>query len=176
MTKNLYCITQLKPALKFQLYFFPHLTGFSSFTMNSVFSDNTQEGTSSVSIPAAISRCQATSSIPYRDSPPQRSRECEQTPRHASPDFQQKPNPSSCTCHRVPGSYHTSVWVANKATSCHPPVPTDRFYCCGQQSSSCCWELPAPAFGSQTCWSWQINNPKRTSQDVAIKWKMCCDS
>lgn len=148
------------------MHFFLHLTGFCSFTMTSVSSDNIQERDWSVAITVATSRCQATSSsFWYRNSPPQPSHECGQTHRHASTDFQQKPNMSSCTCHRVLGCYHISVWVENKAKSCHPTDATARFYCCGWWSISCCWELPSPAFGSQTCWS-RINNLKRTYQDL----------
>lgn len=133
---------------------FLHLTGFCSFTMTSVSSDNIQERDPSVAITVAIPSCQAaSSSFRHRNSPLQPSRERGQTPRHASPDFQPKPNASSCTCHRGLGGNHISVWVAKTATSCQPPDLTARCSCCGQWSSSCCWEWLSPAFSSPACWS-----------------------
>lgn len=126
------------------MHFFLHLTGFNSFSMNSVLSDNTQEGDSSVAI--AVTYPGVRQLLPPSDSPPQPSREHGQTARHASPDIQQEPNTSSCIRHSVLGRYHISVWVAKKAASCHSPDLADRFCCCGQWNNSCCcWELPSPS-------------------------------
>lgn len=67
------------------MHLFLRLTGFFSFTLNSVSSDKMQEGDSSLAITVAIPRCQAAaSSSQYRNNPPQPSHEHGQTPRHAS--------------------------------------------------------------------------------------------